>query len=1180
MQTMRRAMRKHSPRTVDCTSLTCDSNRTDRRAIAAKQLACFVAVFLLCVGESSELFSQSTEKSSVASTARLQPVLSPPTVQMLLPGFEVHELPVELTNINNLRYRDDGLLYALGYNGDIWLLSDRDGDGLEETAMKFFENQGRLRGPIGMAVIPPGHALLAGGANNSQNRSRGLVVASKGKVSAILDLDGDDVAEQERIIAEGWVEIPQNVDAIGVAIHPVDGSIYFGLGVKDYNKAYQLDKDGKSQFDLRTERGTIQRIAPDLSSRQPICTGIRFTIGLGFDEHNELFATEQEGATWLPNGNPFDELLHIQPSRHYGFPPRHPKHLPYVFDEPSLFDYRPQHQSTCGLAFNLPLSPSGPIFGPSSWRGDVFVCGQSRGKLYRTQLIRDTEGEYIATNELIGCLSMLTVDCCLSPKGDLLVACHSGAPDWGSGPSGKGKLFRIRYRESDQGQPVAIWSATPHEVRVEFDKPLAVEALQQLGSHSTITYGTYVAAADRLETIRPGYEVTKLQQSTPRYDLPILSTSVSPDRRTLILSTARHQASVGYGLSLPGLGREFVKSNATAIQQLPAIDLAYSLNGVQAHWKSIDGSVTEWNGWLPHLDLELARKMTQGQQHIVGLWDRLKSPGILTLKTQLDPNGLFYPTVQPGSTLDYPLEEDHFLLDTGFQLTSTQPFESGVSEGILADALPHDGRYQCSIDVPLKSSACVPMVMQLKTGKVVPTISIRWHARFGSDENRSGQVAVHRLLLPWADLSLLDKATPTERSIPELAEANWGRGRQVFLGQLAGCSKCHIAHGIGEKIGPDLSNLIHRDFESVVRDIKYPHFSINPDYITYIVVLKDSRVLTGALRSEGDQFWISDQQANITIFSREDIDELKPSSLSIMPEGIFEKLPERERNDLLAFLLQQPPRMPTDGKEAPPRLRSRQEVESALKPLQEATSTSVPTNNPPEAVRPLNVLLVAGKKDHGPGEHDYPAWLRMWSELMSAAEAVSISTAMEWPTPEQIQAADTIVFFQRGQWDDERANAIDAHIAAGRGLVYVHWAIEGGSDATPFARRIGMASFAKETRYRHGSLDVSFRTGSNHPIARNFEGLDLIDESYWKLHGDPSKIQTIATVVEDGEVQPLFWTLEPSRGRVFVSIPGHYSWTFDDPMYRILLLRGIAWSARENVDRFNELVLLGVEFEK
>ena len=88
---------------------------------------------------------------------------------------------------------------------------------------------------------------------------------------------------------------------------------------------------------------------PDFKTREVIATGIRFPVGMRFNRRGDLFASDQEGATWLPNGNPLDELLHIQKGRHYGFPPRHPKHLPNVIDEPSVFDYGPQHQSTCGI---------------------------------------------------------------------------------------------------------------------------------------------------------------------------------------------------------------------------------------------------------------------------------------------------------------------------------------------------------------------------------------------------------------------------------------------------------------------------------------------------------------------------------------------------------------------------------------------------------------------------------------------------------------------------------------------------------------------------------------------------------------------------------------------------------------------------------------------------------------
>src|SRR5437660_5991677 len=60
-----------------------------------------------------------------------------PLVQMLLPGFRVRELPVILSNINNVVYTSDGRLFAAGYDGRLHLLQDTDGDGLEDSVKTF-----------------------------------------------------------------------------------------------------------------------------------------------------------------------------------------------------------------------------------------------------------------------------------------------------------------------------------------------------------------------------------------------------------------------------------------------------------------------------------------------------------------------------------------------------------------------------------------------------------------------------------------------------------------------------------------------------------------------------------------------------------------------------------------------------------------------------------------------------------------------------------------------------------------------------------------------------------------------------------------------------------------------------------------------------------------------------------
>jgi type 1 glutamine amidotransferase len=134
-------------------------------------------------------------------------------------------------------------------------------------------------------------------------------------------------------------------------------------------------------------------------------------------------------------------------------------------------------------------------------------------------------------------------------------------------------------------------------------------------------------------------------------------------------------------------------------------------------------------------------------------------------------------------------------------------------------------------------------------------------------------------------------------------------------------------------------------------------------------------------------------------------------------------------------------------------------------------------------------------------------------------------------------------------------------------------------DAPGFARRIGLASGAG-IKFRHGPLDLTFNRDAKHPIARNFDKLAIVDESYWNLIGQLPVGRVLASAVEDKQPRPLFWSLEHGKGRVFVSIPGHYSWTFDDPLFRVLVLRGIAWTAREPVDRFNDLVWPGADVAK
>ncbi len=1076
----------------------------------------------------------------------LRTVADPPAVQFLRPGFRTRELPVRLTNLNNVRYRADGTLVALAYNGDIHLLRDRDGDGLEEDVQPFFEGRGRLRSAIGMALSPPGDP-----------RGQGVYVASKGKISFIIDEDGDDRADREVALASGWAESAHGVDALGVAVAP-DGTVYYGLGTESFTGAYLLDAQGKSHYDLASERGSIVRIDPKSNARTVHCSGIRFPVALAFDPRGALFCTDQEGATWLPNGNPFDELLHIVPGRHYGFPPRHPKHLPGVIDEPSVFDYRPQHQSTCGLAFNTPVAPGGPTFGPSDWAGDALVCGYSRGKLYRTRLVPGADG-YTATSELIAVLQKLTVDSCVAPDGSLVVATHSGQPDWGSGPDGPGTLYKVTYADRDRPQPTAAWMASPRELRVAFDRPLGVDDLKALSDGAALVRGTAVTAGERFETLRPGYAVVAAQVSAPRHDLPVRALRVGPDRRTVQIETDPRPGDATIGLTL-GLASE-PNRPAGALPQAPSLDLEVTPQGIAAEWRGA-GESEAWSGWLPHADLAVAQAFTAGSAEHERLWEAIPRGGTLTLRTRLNLRDLLRPAVQPGSTVDAPLPPE----SVAVRLEASGPIRLRLPEtGRQFASEPAGARHRLATRAGELPAESVPVEIAVEFPAAgAPTLQI---ATVTAEDERTRAVPLDRFRLPWLQPTTED-ATPEPAVSPLLAGGDWARGKALFEGrEAARCADCHTFRGRGGNIGPDLSNLEHRDPESVLRDIREPNAAINPDHLTYTAALKDGRVLSGIVRSEGDRLHIGDREGRTVVVARDEVEALRPEATSTMPEGLAQALGPDRLRDLLAFLMT--PDLapaPVHRAEAPaPRPRAEFDAVAGPEPA--------PAGAP--APRPLRLLLVSGPKDHGIDEHDYPLWQRRWSELFSRAQGVTVARADGWPSDEALGAADLVVINSANPgWSEAKAAALDAFLARGGGLVLIHYAVNGQGAPEAFARRIGLAWRGGQSKFRHGSLDLAF-PAQGHPITAGFSGLKLEDESYWDLVGDPDGVEVLATQVEDGQPRPLVWTRSVGRGRVFVSIPGHYTWSFDDPLFRLLLLRGMAWAAHEPVDRFRPLALPG-----
>jgi len=442
-----------------------------------------------------------------------------------------------------------------------------------------------------------------------------------------------------------------------------------------------------------------------------------------------------------------------------------------------------------------------------------------------------------------------------------VICCHGGAPDWGSGPKGDGKIFKISWKDRAAPQPLFAWPAGPGETGVAFDRPLTPESGRELLKNASIESGPYVTAGDRFERFRPGYQVVKDQMASPRWSHPILSAAVTADRRSVLLRTAPRESALGYAISLPGTA-----------------ELAFDLSGVQAEWTAAAGG-DRWTGWLPHPDLAAARALTKGSADHDRLWTLMAVPGRLVLRGQLDLKRMLQPAIQANAKLDWEYPAERVTVE--FQGTDVQgaALAGGKLEVTTGDAW-------------------VPLEVSIATGPDA-RLDVSWHT---AEDPRPRPLPLRRMRMPWARPASLTPAAP--RPVAEIEGGRWDEGKKIFFGERAACGKCHTIRGEGGKIGPDLSNVIHRDYASVMTDILRPSAAINPDHLAYSVRLNSGDVLAGVVvQSSPESFVFGTTSGEQVKVERAKVEAMEPSTISLMPEKLLEGLRPEQIRDLMTFLL-------------------------------------------------------------------------------------------------------------------------------------------------------------------------------------------------------------------------------------------------------------------------------------
>src|SRR5262249_13644541 len=126
------------------------------------------------------------------------------------------------------------------------------------------------------------------------------------------------------------------------------------------------------------------------------------------------------------------------------------------------------------------------------------------------------------------------------------------------------------------------------------------------------------------------------------------------------------------------------------------------------------------------------------------------------------------------------------------------------------------------------------------------------------------------------------------------------RGKAVFQ---KGCSACHQLEGVGTQIGADLKAVRDQGSAAILLNILDPNREVKPQFLSYVLVTSAGRIVTGMITAEtANGITLRRADGTTETVLRIDIEELRSTGLSFMPEGLEKQIDVPAMADLLAYL--------------------------------------------------------------------------------------------------------------------------------------------------------------------------------------------------------------------------------------------------------------------------------------
>ncbi len=151
----------------------------------------------------------------------------------------------------------------------------------------------------------------------------------------------------------------------------------------------------------------------------------------------------------------------------------------------------------------------------------------------------------------------------------------------------------------------------------------------------------------------------------------------------------------------------------------------------------------------------------------------------------------------------------------------------------------------------------------------------------------------------------------TELLTPDaLARGNPQEGQILFA---RACASCHKLFGQGGGIGPELTGAQRGNLRYLLENILEPSAQVGENFRLSTLVMADGRVISGIVGPQTSATLTVQTPTEKFVLARDEIEELIPSQLSLMPEHLLNPLRPAEVVDLFAYLMSSPPKPAASG---------------------------------------------------------------------------------------------------------------------------------------------------------------------------------------------------------------------------------------------------------------------------